>query len=231
LEPAMFDPPPGCQMTDMNAMMGGAPPASGTATKPEPAPASTPSVAPVAQPAAASAPATAPKAAGVVRVGVVKINDKSGQSLPVDNLRLNLMSEFGRQQLEAVPLDADAPPTAVEAEAQAKQCDYIVYTVPTDVKDAGSGGIAPSTLPKNVKLDPAKYQALTLITLYKVGKPTPEFNSFPLAADATAMAVDAVTDTFVQEADVVAKQIADDAHPKPAAKAAPPKRTTTTKKQ
>ena len=60
------------------------------------------------------------------------------------------MSEFGRQQLEAVPLDAEAPPAEVEAEAKAKQCDYIVYTVPTDVKDAGSGGIAPASLPKDV---------------------------------------------------------------------------------
>ena len=233
LEPAMFDPPPGCQMTDMNAMMGGKPPASGAATNAVSTPAPVPPVGPSAQtpPASIPAPVAAPKAAGVVRVGVVKINDKSGQSLPVDNLRLNLMSEFGRQQLEAVPLDADAPPTEVEAEAKAKQCDYFVYTVPSDVKDAGSGGIAPSSLPKNVKLDPAKYQALTLITLYKVGKPTPQLNSVPLAADASSMAVDAVTDTFVQEADVVAKQIADDAHPKPASKAAPAKHATTTKKQ
>jgi hypothetical protein len=161
----------------------------------------------------------------------VKINDKSGQSLPTDNLRLNLMSEFGRQQLEVVALEADAPHSDVEKEAQAKQCDYIVYTVPTDVKDAGSGGIAPASLPKGVKLDPAKYQALTLITLYRVGKPAPELKDMPLAAEASSMAVDAVTDTFVQEADAVAKQIADDAHPKPASKAAPAKHTTTTKKQ
>ncbi len=173
----------------------------------------------------------APKAAGVVRIGVVKINDKSGQSLPTDNLRLNLMSEFGRQQLEAVPLDAESPPADVVAEAQAKQCDYIVYTVPTEVKDAGSGGIAPASLPKGVTLDPAKNQALTLITLYKVGKPAPEMKDTPLAADATGLAVDAVTDTFVLEADTVAKQISDDAHPKPAAKTAPAKHTTTKKQQ
>ena len=117
------------------------------------------------------------------------------------------------------------------AEAQAKQCDYIVYTVPTEVKDAGSGGIAPASLPKGVTLDPAKYQALTLITLYKVGKPAPELKDTPLAADATGLAVDAVTDTFVLEADTVAKQISDDAHPKPAAKTAPAKHTTTKKQQ
>ncbi|MFZ0705173.1 MAG: hypothetical protein WAM71_06185 [Candidatus Korobacteraceae bacterium] len=230
LEPALFDAPPGCQTMDMNAMMGGASHASSSEATPaptHPTASAPPAPAPAAQPAAA--PAMAPKAAGVVRIGVVKINDKSGQSLPTDNLRLNLMSEFGRQQLEAVPLDAESPPADVVAEAQAKQCDYIVYTVPTEVKDAGSGGIAPASLPKGVTLDPAKNQALTLITLYKVGKPAPEMKDTPLAADASGLAVDAVTDTFVLEADTVAKQISDDAHPKPAAKTAPAKHTTTKK--
>ena len=232
LEPALFDAPPDCQTMDMGAMMGGASHASSNEATPaptHPTASAPPAPAPAAQPAAA--PAMAPKAAGVVRIGVVKINDKSGQSLPTDNLRLNLMSEFGRQQLEAVPLDAESPPADVVAEAQAKQCDYIVYTVPTEVKDAGSGGIAPASLPKGVTLDPAKNQALTLITLYKVGKPAPEMKDTPLAADATGLAVDAVTDTFVLEADTVAKQISDDAHPKPAAKTAPAKHTTTKKQQ
>jgi hypothetical protein len=230
LEAALFDAPPGCQNIDMGAITGGASHAASAETTAPVATTTAPThpaaSAPTAQPTAAS---VAPKAAGVVRIGVVKINDKSGQSLPADNLRLNLLSEFGREQLEAVPLEAESPQADVEAEAKAKQCDYIVYTVPTDVKDAGSGGIAAASLPKGVTLDPAKYQALTVITLYKVGKPTPELKDMPLAAEANSMAVDAVTDTFVQEADAVAKQIADDAHPKPAAKA--PAKHTTTKKQ
>ena len=227
LEASLFDAPPGCHTTDVNAMTGGAAAASNAPANPGSTPAASPAPAPAIQPAAA--PAVAPKAAGVVRLGVVKINDKSGQSLPTDNLRLNLLSEFGRQQLEAVPLDADAPQVEVEKEARAKQCDYFVYTVPTEIKDAGSGGIAPASLPNGVKLDPAKVQALTLITLYKVGKPTPELKDMPLAAEAYSLAVDAVTETFVQEADEVAKQIAADAHAKPAAKAPPAKRATTKK--
>ena len=67
-------------------------------------------------------------------------------------------------------------------------------------------------------LDPAKYQALTNVTLYKVDKPVPEFKDLPLAADAGQFAVDAVMATFVLESDKVAQQVADDAHPKPAAK-------------
>jgi hypothetical protein len=216
LEASLFDMPPGCKGTDMSAMMGGAASAP-AATAPEPAPAPTKAATPPAEPAA---PAMAPKAAGVVRVGVVKIKDMSGQSLPTDNLRLNLLSEFGRHQLEAVPLDADAPQADVEAEARAKQCDYFVYTVSTQIKDAGSGGLPPASLPKGVTLDPAKFQALTSVTLYKVGKPAPDFKDLPLAADASQFAVNAVMATFVQESDRVAQQIADDAHPKPAAKPA-----------
>ncbi len=231
LEASLFDAPPGCPAMDMTAMTGGAAAnasaaAAGSVATQGAAAATTPAPTPAPAPAAM----VAPKAAGVVRVGVVKINDQSGQSLPTDNLRLNLMSEFSRQQLEAIPLEADAPQQEVESEAKAKQCDYIVYTVPSVVKDAGTGGIPPASLPRGVTLDPAKYQALTLVTLYKVGKPAPELKDLPLAAEANTMAVDAVTDTFVQEADIVAKQIADDAHPKPAAtKTSKPtaKRTTT----
>ena len=116
-----------------------------------------------------------------------------------------------------------------QSEAQSKQCDYYVYTVPSIVKDAGSGAIPAASLPKGVTLDPAKYQAVTLITLYKVGKPAPELKDLPLAADDPALAVNAVMGTFVQEADAVAKQIADDAHPKPAAKSPATKKPTTSK--
>jgi hypothetical protein len=218
LDEPLFDMPPGCKVMDMSAMMktGGA--AAHSESTPEPTPASkaapTPAPAPVA--------AVAPKTEGVVRVGVVKIKDNTGQGLPTDNLRLNLISELERNKMEAVPLTADSPQADVEAEARAKQCDYIVYTVPTQLKDAGTGGLPASALPKGLTLDPAKFQALTNVTLYKVGNPAPDFKDMPLAADANQFAVDAVMATFVIESDKVAQQIADDAHPKAAAKAAKP---------
>ncbi len=107
-------------------------------------------------------------------------------------------------------------PQDVEAEARSKDCDYFVFTVLTEVKDPG--GLSPASVPKGVVLDPAKFQALTEITLYKVGKPAPEMKNLPVAADAAQFAVDAVTNTFVQESDKIAQQIAEDAHPKPASK-------------
>ncbi len=215
LEAPLFDMPPGCRVMDMSALAGGAPPSAPVAEVATRAPAAHP------VPAIPSAPApapVAPKTAGVVRVGVVKIKDMTGQSMPTDNLRLNLMSEIERNRMEAVPLDAEAPYADVQSEARAKQCDYIVFTVPSSVKDANTGGLPPASLPKGVTLDPAKYQALTAMTLYKVDNPQPELTNLPLAADASQFAVDAVLATFVVESDKIAQQVSDDAHPKPAAK-------------
>ena len=125
--------PPGCKAMDMSAdgrRARGNP--FGAGPEPRPLPRRNDSA------ATPAAPAVAPKAAGVVRIGVVKIKDMSGESLPTDNLRLNLMSEFARQQFEAIPLDAEAPQHEVQSEASSKQCDYIVFTSPTQVKDPGT---------------------------------------------------------------------------------------------
>lgn len=203
LEDSLFEMPQGCKVMDMTAMMGGAPAAS-SATASQPAPAT---AAPPPPPPAPAAPAVAAKAPGVVRIGVVKIKDASGSSLPTDNMRLDLMAEISRQQFEAIPLDAESPQTDVESEARLKECDYVIYTVATQVKDPGAGGIAAASLPKGVALDPAKYQALTTITLYKVGKPQPELNNLPLAADSPQFAVDAVDATFAQESNKIAQQV------------------------
>jgi hypothetical protein len=216
LEAPLFDMPPGCQVMDMSAMMGGALAATHPETAPEPA--SAPTKPEATPPAPPPTPVAAPKTAGVVRIGVVKIKDMSGQSLPTDSLRLNLISEIARHQHEAVPLDAEGPHSNVESEARSKQCDYILYTVPTQVKEPNSGGLPPASLPKGVVLDPAKFQALTDVTLYKVGKTLPELKELPLAADSGQFAVDAVMTTFVMESDRVDQQIAEDAHPKPASK-------------
>ena len=219
LEPALFDMPPNCRVTDMSAMMGGASRASQAEPPHEAAAAAPASVGtPATQPAAAPAPSVAPKAAGVVRVGVVKIKDATGEGLPTDNLRLNLIDELAHRQFDAVPLDAEAPQKEVDAEAGAKQCDYILYTVASQVKDPGSGGLPAASVPKGATLDPAKYQALMEVTVYKVGKPQPEVKDLALAADADQFAVNAIMATFTQEAGKMAEQVEQDARPKAAAK-------------
>jgi len=227
LEPSLFDMPPGCGTTDMSAMMGG------TTVQPqakhEPAATAPP---PPPTPAAKPAAAVAPKAAGAVRIGVVKLKDTSGEGLPTDNLRLDLIDEIAHHQMEAVPLDAEAPQQDVEAEASAKQCDYILYTVASQVKPPGNDNLPPASIPKGVTLDPAKFKALLNVTLYKVGKPVPELKDVPVVADADQFGVNAVMAAFTREAARVAQQVDADAHPQVPAKSAKPpakKPATTTK--
>ena len=62
------------------------------------------------------------------------------------------------------------------------------------------------------------------MTLFKVDKPRPELKDVPVAADASQFGVDVVMATFVVESDTVAHQIADDANPRPPAKATKPAR-------
>lgn len=217
LDASLFDSPAGC--TVMN--IGGSAPTIASAPAPETAPpptTATSQAAPSHEAAPAeAAPVAAPKEAGVVRVGVVKLKDETGASLPTDNLRMNLMSEIVKKQMEAVPIDADSP-DAVISEARVKQCDYVLYTTPTQVKEPNSGGLPAASVPKGTALDPAKYEALTAMTLYKVSKPLPEVKDFNLAANGDQFDVDAVTATFEQEAGKVAQQVEEDAHPKAAAK-------------
>ena len=237
LDASLFEMPAGCKVVSnyqelLNiggmaaGMMGGRPmpPAAAAApeppSKPEPPPPPAPS---------APAPTAAPKSSGVVRVGVVKINDKSEQSLPIENLRINLMSEVALRQMEAVPLDADGDPS-IAAEAASKNCDYILYTDASQVKDPDSGGVVLPAALRGVSLDKAKYQALLAITLYRVGKPLPELKQAPLAADGDQMGVNAVMAAFEKEADKVAEQVKKDREPAKKVTPAPAKKTAIRKK-
>jgi hypothetical protein len=69
-----------------------------------------------------------------------------------------------------------------------------------------------------MKLDATRFQALTEMTLYKVGKPSPEIKDLGLAADAAQFGVDAVTATFQKEGDKVSQQVEESAHPRSAPK-------------
>lgn len=219
LDAPLFEMPPGCQVTDMSAMLGGGPATAPETTAVKQTPPAQPA-APAEQPTVAPPPPPiAPKSPGVVRVGVVKLKDLSGQYLPTENLRINLMSEISNRHMEAVPLETEGPEKDVLAEARTKQCDYILYTTPTQVKEPNSGGLAPASVPKGLALDPAKYQALTAMTLYKVGKPLPEIKDLHFAADATQFGVNAVMATFEKESDKLAQQVQEDAHPHAASRA------------
>ena len=67
------------------------------------------------------------KAAGAIRIGVVQVNNKTDRQLSTESLRERLLSEIQSSGVEAISLNASSP-GEVEAEAKAKQCDFILYT-------------------------------------------------------------------------------------------------------
>lgn len=67
------------------------------------------------------------KQPGTIRVGVVRLNNKSDRSVSVDVLRARLMGGIQTTGIDAVALNAISEAEA-EAEAKAKQCDFILYT-------------------------------------------------------------------------------------------------------
>jgi len=67
------------------------------------------------------------KAAGVIRVGVVRFNNKTDRSVSLESLRERLVSGIESSGVEAIGLNATSPADA-EAEAKARQCDFILYT-------------------------------------------------------------------------------------------------------
>ena len=74
------------------------------------------------QPTAATA-----KAPGVIRIGVVPVNNRTDRGISLDSLRARLISDLQGGGVEAVALNAIAP-AEIEVEAKAKQCDFVLYT-------------------------------------------------------------------------------------------------------
>ncbi len=73
------------------------------------------------------------KAPGSIRVGVVQINNRTDRQVSTESLRERLVGEMQGSGIEAVSLNASSP-GEVEAEARAKQCDFILYTDITALK-------------------------------------------------------------------------------------------------
>jgi hypothetical protein len=83
-----------------------------------------------------SAPTNA-KAPGAIRIGIVPVNNRTDRAVSQQALRARLIGQIEASGLEAVPLNAQAPGEA-EAEAKAKQCDFILYTDVTLLKTSAA---------------------------------------------------------------------------------------------
>jgi hypothetical protein len=86
--------------------------------------------------AAAAARSKPGKSTGKLRIGVVGLVNKTQSSLPVESPRQRLIDEIIALEVDAVPLDQTAPEEIV-AEAREKNCDFILYTDVSKLKQAG----------------------------------------------------------------------------------------------
>lgn len=130
-----------------------------------------------AQPQAAdreeSQPTTGTKAAGVLRVGVVTINNKAGKPVSIEALRDRLVGTLESAGVDAVPLNAISQAEA-EIEAKAKQCDFILYTDITALKSSKIGGV----FGRVTGVEGAgKTEAKVEYKLFAVGEPAPRLQS------------------------------------------------------
>ena len=136
LDIALFDIPAGYTQAMSQQEMYGAPSTAdivGNMTG-----ATTPSTSNVPTPSAAQSGAKQP---GTIRVGVVQINNKSGKpSVSADALRMRLIGEIQGAGVDAIPLNGTSA-AELDAEAKAKQCDYILYSDLAALKTSKLGGL------------------------------------------------------------------------------------------
>ena len=144
------------------------------------------------------------KAPGTIRVGVVQINNKTDHQVSQESLRERLKGNIQGSGVEAISLNAISPREA-EAEAKAKQCDFILYTDITALKTsaakklggmfgraAGVGGID-------------KTESKIEFRLFAVSEPSPRLQS---SAAAKEEGDEASAGTAIdQEAKVVSAEV------------------------
>lgn len=121
LDAALFDIPAGYTETANSQELYEAPAMNSGMTQDEP---SSSSSSPSSMSAANSAMSKAP---GTLRVGVVAISNRTDRPVSVDSLRLRLIGGIEGDGIDAVPLTGVSA-SEIEAEAKAKQCDYVLYT-------------------------------------------------------------------------------------------------------
>ncbi len=100
-------------------------------------------VKPTTQPTAPSTSAVGPKRAGVIRLGVAQVRtDKVAEGMNASELaqavKDTLVLQLKATNVEAIPIEATG--AAIQAEAQEKQCDYVVFANVSHKKGGGGFG-------------------------------------------------------------------------------------------
>jgi hypothetical protein len=80
------------------------------------------------------------KQPGAIRVGVVRVGNKTTQSIDAGSLRSVLIASIMESNVEAIPLEESAP-DAAQAEAKQKSCDYVLFTDISSLKQSAANKI------------------------------------------------------------------------------------------
>ena len=144
------------------------------------------------------------KRPGTIRIGVVQINNRTDRSVSIESLRERLIGGIEGANVDAVPLRATSP-TEADAEAKAKQCDFVLFTDISALKisaakklggmfgratGVGSGGIDKTESKLDFKLIPVGESAPRLQSSASA-KEEGDDESAGAAIDAEAKAVSA----------------------------------------
>jgi hypothetical protein len=143
LDPSLFDVPAGYREVQDFASAFSAASLTGATSDPNPSATSNPASA-TTQPSNAPAPApVGKKREGVIRIGVPAVKTGNlGEGLNANDVALAvqnaLMQSLKTGNVEAVPIQAKLQ-SAIDAEAQEKECDYVVYSNVSHKKGGGGG--------------------------------------------------------------------------------------------
>jgi hypothetical protein len=121
----------------------------------------------------ASPNATESKGATTIRVGIAQLNNKSGHQVSEESLRDRLVSQIGSTGIEAVPLNALSPAEA-DAEAKAKQCDFVLFTDVATLKGSKLGGMFGRVTGVS---GAGQFEAKVEFRLFAVGESAPRLQS------------------------------------------------------
>ena len=135
-------------------------------------------------PETGAAPSTSPtsseaKKPASFRVGVAQFNNKAGKPVAVDSLRARLMGQLQNAGYEPIALNGSSQMEA-DAEAKAKQCDFILLTDIVTLKSSKLGGV----FGRVTGVDSGgKTEAKVEFKLYAVGETTPRLQSSATAKE------------------------------------------------
>jgi hypothetical protein len=154
----------------------------------------------------AAVPSTSPSGAetkkpGSMRIGVAQLNNKTGKVVALDSLRARLMGQLETAGFDPIALNGSSQMEA-DAEAKAKQCDFILLTDLTSLKSSKLGGMFGRVTGVDAG---AKTEAKVEFKLYAVGESSPRLQSSATAKEegeeaSAGTAVDSEAKAVISEA-------------------------------